>query len=175
MITFGDARTAQSLVERYDHVALYSSDCEFPCPSDIAASWTSSDRRWITFTGDPAASIIDFEQYTRAYTNPQALRNWVQARANDASTRHAWIYTDLSNAALAAHWARGLPFRWWLATLDNVKRAPAQLADLMLAWDVPAEYASASLIDANQWSTATPGTALTGLTDQSICFVNRNW
>lgn len=168
MISFGDAADPALLVADYKYAALYSADCEYPCPPEVAKNWAPVNRRWITFAGDPECSIIDYEKYTQNYADPLLLRNWLDMRASNKSSRHAWLYSDLSNTPQAAHWARGLPFQWWIATDDNIQRSPGELAALMLAWGCPAEYAKAELIAANQWHS-------TSAVDGSSCFVNTNW
>lgn len=176
MITFGDSANAHLLIDAYSHVALYSGDCDYPCPPEVAAHWDETQKRWITFRGNPDASIIDYEPLTRDYQDPALLRNWLEARNRMKSTRIPWIYSDLDNAATAAFYARGLVFNWWVATLDGVRRTPAQLADLLVAWDVPEELAEPRLVAANQWRQLhikTPDAS--GEADESVCFVNRDW
>ena len=169
MITFADASDASNLViDKYSYVALYGRDCAYPCPVDISDKWDGEHKRFITQHGDAICSIIDFEQYTKDYADPELLRDWLQARLRDKSRRHAWIYSDLSNAALAAHWARGLPFQWWIATDDQMKRSRTELSALLKEYDVPAEYARVELIAGNQWLN-------TGSVDESLCYVNANW
>lgn len=150
LITFYDAAEAINIeTERY--VALYGADTDHPCPPEIANRFDGAHKRWITFAGNDTCSIIDFEKYTRDFADPAILRNWLRNRLEDKDTREAWIYSDLSNAPLAAHWARGLPFQWWIATLDGVRRTQQQLSDLMIAWGTPSQYAHPYLIGANQW------------------------
>jgi len=168
MIEFGDAEDPTLLTGKYAYAALYSADCDHPCPPGVADNWTPDHRRWITFAGNPECSIIDYEKYTRDYSDPTLLRNWLTERANNKSMRHAWIYSDLSNTPQAAHWARGLPFQWWIATDDNIQRAPSHIVALMRAWGCPAAYAKTSLIAANQWQS-------TPTVDGSSCFVDANW
>jgi hypothetical protein len=169
MFTFGDAATAQNLVGKYDRVALYSADCDFPCPPDIADKWSVGNKRFITFKGDPTASIIDFEPGTRDYQTPDVLRSWLSERAKRIQ-RHPWVYTDLSNAEEAAYWAGTFPFYWWITTLDNIQRSRAELASLLLDYGVGTVLARAELIAANQWRTPDGG-----LTDQNVCFTDAAW
>jgi hypothetical protein len=167
MIQFADSSDISKIPAGWQYAALYAADCAYPAGPG-ADRWTPGKRRWITQHGDKECSIIDYEPRTMDFQNPALLRGWLTDRLNMAHVRHSWLYSDLDNAATAAEHARGLPFQWWIATLDNVRRSPGQLSDLLLAWGVPADQAHASLIAANQWST-------TGGYDGSICYVDRDW
>jgi len=164
MITFGDAVNADHIP--FDYAALYNQDCSYPCPTKQANRWDISHRRWITFKGNPHASIIDFEPGTRDYQDPVLLRDWLKARARDRKTRSAWIYSDLANAALAAHWARGMHFHWWIPTGDRVRRSQAELSALLKDHGVPASQAAPDLIAAHQMN------GVTTLYDENVCW---NW
>jgi hypothetical protein len=147
MILFGDSIDAQDIP--YEYAALYSKDCSYP--SQNADKFDPAHRRWYTFKGDPACSMIDFEPGTRDYQTPALLREWLTARLERDEKREAWIYSDLSNAAKAAFWARGLPFRWNVATLDGIRRSRQELSALLIDWGVPSAQAHPYLIVANQF------------------------
>jgi hypothetical protein len=165
VITFGDAAIASNLIGKYTHVALYSGDCTYPCPADVADAWEPANKRWITFTGTAAASIIDYEAHTKAFSTNGVLKAWLKARKDAKMQRPAWIYCDLSNAAKAVEWAEGLPFHWWLATLDGISRSPAELSSLLRDHGLTEAESKADLIDAQQVETVSS-------TDRSLCFGN---
>jgi hypothetical protein len=166
VINFGDSIDPKHIP--FDYAALYSRDCDYPCPPGDDR-WNIAHTRWITFKGDVAASIIDFEPGTRAYQTPALLRNWLIHREGMDSERHAWIYCDLSNAQQAAMWARGEDWQWWLATLDGVIRSRAELSQLLIDHGVPPQYAGPAMIAANQWQKNDAGY------DVSRCFVDSDW
>lgn len=166
MFNFGDSKYPQNIP--FEFAALYSADCDFPCPADIAGHWDRGHKRWITFKGDPAASILDFEPGTRSYQDPELIRVWLEGRARNKSTRLPWVYSDLSNAQKAAQWANGYHFMWWIPTLDGIQRSRQELAALLSDYGVPANYAQPALIAAQQIKTVY-GTSDAEF-DMDICF-----
>jgi hypothetical protein len=168
MILFADAADAALIPTTYQYAALYSPDCDHPTPPEQAARWNYAHHRYYTFRGAPACSMIDFEPGTRDYQDPVLLRDWLTGRASMREAREAWVYCDLSNAATAARWGRGLPFRWNVATLDGIHRSRAELSALLQDWGVPADQARIEWIAANQWKDFGPY-------DANICFTDSDW
>ena len=179
MIQFGDSAAGAHAIP-YDYAALYSADCDYPADkAEAALKYDKGHARWITFHGDPHSSILDFEPGTRAYQDPALVRTWLLDRATQPDMRRSWLYCDLSNAAKAAHYARGHAFQWWLATLDGVRRSQRELSELLRHFGVPIEQSIPSLIAAHQWKTVKNESALPHLWpgdyDADICFTDADW
>jgi hypothetical protein len=166
MISFGDSIDPNLIP--FDYAALYSADCDYPCPPEDAKRWDVEHKRWITFKGDANASILDYEPGTRAYQTPALVRNWLIHREASNSKRRAWIYCDLTNASTAAHYARGEDWQWYIATLDGVRRSRAELSQLLLDYGVPPQYAVPSMVAANQWQKNAGY-------DSDTCFLDSDW
>ena len=149
LIHAGDSEFAENITEPY--AELYSADCDFPCPPSIAKRWDPAHRRWFTFHGDPEASMIDFEEHVQIYTDETELRKWLTARRDSGSRRASVIYSDLSNAAKAAHWARDLPFKWLVADWTGIK-TPFILAADLIRYGVPVDQAQHTDIAGQQYA-----------------------
>lgn len=154
MFEFGDSKNPVNIPFAY--AALYSADCDFPCPPE-QDRWDAAHKRWITFRGATECSIIDYEPGTRDYQTPELVAGWLEAREDKQQAgdthyeREPWIYCDFSNAASAAHAADNHHFLWWLATGDGIKRSRQELSALLLDWGVPLRLTNPALIVADQW------------------------
>jgi hypothetical protein len=147
MITFGDSGPKPQDIP-YDHAALYSDDCDYPCPPDVAAKWPPVNRRWITFTGMYHCSIADFEPGTKIYESPSLLRGWARARERN-QVGLSIVYCDLSNVKKALDALGKVPRVWWLATLDGVQTTAEALSQRLK--DDFGVTVPASQIYGNQW------------------------
>lgn len=160
MFEFGDAENPVNIP--FDYAALYSADCDHPCPP-AQDRWDAAHKRWITFRGAHECSILDYEPGTRDYQTPELVSGWLVQREQADAERSSWIYCDLSNAASAAEHADNHHFMWWLATLDGIRRSRQELSALLLEWGVPLRLTNPALIAGNQWADRTAY-------DQSSCF-----
>ena len=126
MTQFGDAATAANLIGVFDYVALYGSDCAYPCPHDVAVRWPVGRRHVITQAGDAGCIIADWEPGTALYADPALLRAWADGR-----TGPLIVYSDPSDVQsafneLGPHAARAF---WWLTTIgDGIEYTAADLA-----------------------------------------------
>ncbi len=89
-----------------------------------AASAQQAERfaavRWITVVGDyENCGIADFEQGNEVYSQPGALRAWVEGR-KDMRVR-ARVYCDRADLPTVRSELEGLDYLVWLATLDGDK------------------------------------------------------
>ena len=162
MITFGDAANPDNIP--YQYAALYDYTCTYPATREQAARWDKDHTRWITFAGDPEASVIDWEPGTRDYQTPALLTKWLDDRAHDHAGRWSWIYSDLSNAADASKCARGFAYMWWVSTLDGVARSKAELVNLLRDYGVTVEDCPIIYVAAQQVTT------IDDRYDHNVCF-----
>jgi hypothetical protein len=149
MITFGDSGPNPGSIP-YDHAALYSADCDYPCPLGADRKWSANNTRWITFTGEPASSIADFEPGTEVYETPSRLRRWAVARQAEKRGL-AIVYSNLSDVKKAQDALGKVPHVWWLATLDGVQVTQDELSQ-RLKTDYGVTVAA---IWGNQWQQGT--------------------
>jgi len=79
--------------------------------------------RWITIYGDyQNAGIADFEQGNPVFSQPGALRSFVEGRHSQG--HRARVYCDRSNLPTVRSELEGLDYLVWLATLDGNKLSP---------------------------------------------------
>lgn len=164
MIEFGDSTIPPAIPFQY--AALYAADADYPCPPGEDQRWNTDHKRWITFHGDTNSSTIDFEPGTAAYSDPQIVHNWLWNRKRSGKTRHAWVYSDLSNAEYVARACTDITFYWWVATLDGAMRSTNELQNLLIHWGVPS-YQVVGRVEAQQYG---QGENEHGKFDKSICF-----
>lgn len=165
---FGDAAGANAQYIPYEYAALYSADCDYPTPPEVAARWDRGHRRYFTFRGDPECSMVDFEKYVALFTDEVAYREWLTDRANSESLRRAWVYSDLANAEKAARWALGLPFMWNVADWSGTPKSRQELRNLLLEWNVPSDQCEISQIAAQQYNDGQIGPPVQY--DSNICW-----
>jgi hypothetical protein len=76
--------------------------------------------RWITVIGDyENCGIADFEQGNEVFSQPGALRAWVEGRKG--MRVRARVYCDRANLATVRSELEGLEYLVWLSTLDGDK------------------------------------------------------
>jgi|SRR5579859_910634 len=119
MATFYDA-IKYWLIPDNARAVLYH-DGAYACPPREASRLAAV--RWITVTGDYLnCGIADYEPGNQVYEVPGALRQYVAGRLG--MRKRARVYCDRDNMARAAADLDGLPFEWWIATLDGNRLAP---------------------------------------------------
>ena len=152
MIQFGDAIDPNTIP--YDYAALYSADCDHPAqdaPPPGQNRWPASRRRWYTFAGNPACSMIDYEKFTRDYNDPSLLFGWLKMRAGrrPVGSHTSIVYCSRSLVASVVEIAKGQPHLWNIATLDGHQWSQDELAaDIAAHWGAVIAPES---IWANQW------------------------
>jgi hypothetical protein len=112
--------TQPDLIPEDTYAALYY-DGDYAATPEQAKRFAAV--RWITILGDYAnCGIADFEQGNPVYSQPGALRAFVQGRMNMG--KRARVYSDLSNLPTVRSELDGLDYLVWLATLDGNKLSP---------------------------------------------------
>jgi hypothetical protein len=112
--------TQPDLIPEDTYAALYY-DGDYAATPEEAKRFAAV--RWITILGDYAnCGIADFEQGNPVYSQPGALRAFVQGRMNMG--KRARVYSDLSNLPTVRSELDGLDYLVWLATLDGNKLSP---------------------------------------------------
>lgn len=85
--------------------------------------------RWITIAADYRnCGIADYEPGNAVFDVPGMLREFVAGRLG--MRRRARVYADRDNMASAAAELDGLPFEWWIATLDGNRLSPDYASNL---------------------------------------------
>lgn len=106
--------------------ALYH-DGIYACPKGEASRL--GPVRWITIAADyHNCGIADFEPGNPVFDVSGMLREFVAGRLG--MRKRARVYCDRNNMAAAAAELDGLPFEWWIATLDGDKLTPGFVAGL---------------------------------------------
>jgi hypothetical protein len=99
------------------HACLYF-DGDYAATPEQAERFAAT--RWITVLGDYSnCGIADFEAGNEVYSQPGALRAFVQGRKN--MNVRARVYCDLSNLPTVRSELDGLDYLVWLSTLDGNK------------------------------------------------------
>jgi len=112
--------TQPNLIPAGSHACLYYD-------GDYAANPAEAKRfaavRWITVLGDYRnCGIADYEQGNAVYSEPGALRAYVEGRKN-MGTR-ARVYCDRANLPKVRSALEGLNYLVWIGTLDGDKLSP---------------------------------------------------
>lgn len=111
------------LIPDWSKAALYY-DGEFACPVREASRLQMV--RWITIGADYRhCGITDYEPGNPVFDQPGLLREFVAGRLG--MRKRARVYCDRDNVPRAAAELEGLPFEWWIATLDGDKLTPDYL------------------------------------------------
>jgi hypothetical protein len=109
--------TQPELIPEGTHACLYY-DGDYAATAEQAKRFSAV--RWITVLGDYAnCGIADFEQGNAVFSQPGALRAFVQGRIDMG--KRARVYSDLSNLPTVRSELDGLAYLVWLATLDGNK------------------------------------------------------
>jgi hypothetical protein len=99
------------------HACLYY-DGDYKATAEQAKRFAAV--RWITVLGNyQNAGCADYEAGNEVFSQPNALRTWVQGRI-DMKTR-ARVYCSRDNLAEVRSKLEGLDYLVWLATLDGNK------------------------------------------------------
>jgi len=112
--------TQPDLIPEGTYACLYY-DGDYAATAEQAKRFAAV--RWITILGDYAnCGIADFEQGNPVFSQPGALRAFVQGRMNMG--KRARVYSDLSNLPAVRSELDGLDYLVWLATLDGNQLSP---------------------------------------------------
>ena len=118
--------TRPGLIPENSHACLYF-DGDYAAIADDAKRFGAV--RWITVLGDYAnCGIADYEAGNAVYSQPGALRAYVEGRA--AIGCRARVYCDLANLPEVRELLGSLDYLVWLATLDGNKLTSAYTAGL---------------------------------------------
>jgi hypothetical protein len=99
------------------HACLYF-DGDYAATPEQAKRFAAT--RWITVLGDYRnCGIADFEAGNEVYSQPGALRAFVEGRLS--LNLRARVYSDLSNLPTVRSELDGLDYLVWLSTLDGNK------------------------------------------------------
>lgn len=120
--------------------ALYR-DGMYACPPGEATRL--GPVRWITIAADYRnCGITDYEEGNPVFDVPGLLREFVAGRLG--MRKRARVYCDRVNMSRAAAELDGLPFEWWIATLDGDKLGPGFAPNL---WAVQFEGGPRGQVD----------------------------
>jgi hypothetical protein len=109
--------TQPELIPEGSHACLYF-DGDFAAAEEQAKRFEAV--RWITVLGDFAhCGIADFEAGNQVFSQPGALRAYVQGRKNMGV--RARVYCDRENLPTVRSELEGLEYLVWLSTLDGDK------------------------------------------------------
>jgi hypothetical protein len=122
--------TMPHLMPAQSHALLYADGRYAVAPSDPVVKRFAAVR-WITVIGNwRDAGAADFERGNEIYSDPNALRQWVQGRAS-IGTR-ARVYHDRADTGLVLARLFGLEahYEHWVATLDGNKLSAGYLPNM---------------------------------------------
>jgi hypothetical protein len=109
--------TQPELIPEGSHACLYF-DGDFAATEEQAKRFAAV--RWITVLGDFAnCGVADFEAGNEVFSQPGALRAYVQGRKNMGV--RARVYCDQENLPTVRSELEGLEYLVWLSTLDGNK------------------------------------------------------